>query len=99
MKEEINSMKHNCIWDLVELSKGCKRVGFKWVFKTKHYSHDNLESSKARLVAKRFTQKNDINYKEKFSPVSRKDSFRITTTLVAHYDLELHQMDVKITFF
>ena len=23
MKEEINSMKHNCVWDLVELPKGC----------------------------------------------------------------------------
>ena len=26
MKEEINSMEHNGVWDLVELSKGCKRV-------------------------------------------------------------------------
>ena len=23
MKEEINSMEHNGVWDLVELSKGC----------------------------------------------------------------------------
>ena len=27
-----------------------------------------------------------------------KDSFRIIMELVAHYDLELHQMDVKIVF-
>ena len=33
-----------------------------------------------------------------FSPVSCKDSFRIIMTLVAHYDLELHQMDVKMAF-
>ena len=33
-----------------------------------------------------------------FSPVSCKDSFRIIIALVAHYDLELHQMDVKTTF-
>ena len=33
-----------------------------------------------------------------FSPVSCKDSFRIIIALVAHYDLELHQMDVKMTF-
>ena len=26
-------------------------------------------------------------------PVSKKDSFRIVMTLMAHYDLELHQMD------
>ena len=33
-----------------------------------------------------------------FSPVSCKDSFRIVMVLLAHYDLELHQMDVKTTF-
>jgi hypothetical protein len=30
--------------------------------------------------------------------VSKKDSFRIVMTLIAHYDLELHQMDVKTAF-
>ena len=33
-----------------------------------------------------------------FSPVSCKVSFRIIMALVAHYDLELHQMDVKMAF-
>ena len=33
-----------------------------------------------------------------FSPVSCKDSFRIIMVLLAHYDLELHQMDVKMAF-
>ena len=51
-----------------------------------------------RLVAKGFTQKDDIDYKETFSPVSKKDSFRIIMALVAHYDLELHHMDVKTSF-
>ena len=27
-----------------------------------------------------------------------KDSLRVTMALVAHFDLELHQMDVKMTF-
>ena len=81
MKEEINSMEHNGVWDLVELPKGCKRVGCKWVFKTKHDSHGNLERYKARLVAKRFTQKDEIVYKETFSPISRKNSFKIIMTL------------------
>ena len=30
--------------------------------------------------------------------MSKKDSFRIIMALVAHYDLELHQMDVKTAF-
>ena len=39
MKEELKSMDHIGVWDLVELPKGCKRVGCKWVFKTKHDSN------------------------------------------------------------
>ena len=47
-------------------------------------------------MAKGFTQGEGIDYNEVFSPVSCKDSFRII--LVAHHDLELHQMDVKTAF-
>ena len=49
-------------------------------------------------MAKGFTQKEGIDYKDTFSPVSKKDSLRIIMALVAHFDLELHQMDVKTTF-
>ena len=33
-----------------------------------------------------------------FSPVLCKDSFRIIRVLMAYYDLELHQIDVKTVF-
>ena len=33
-----------------------------------------------------------------FSPISKKDSFRIIMALMAHFDLELYQMDVKTAF-
>jgi hypothetical protein len=49
-------------------------------------------------VAKVFTQREVIDYTETFSPISCKDSLRIIMVLVAHYNLELHQMDVKMTF-
>ncbi|CAD5174224.1 unnamed protein product, partial [Musa acuminata subsp. malaccensis] len=98
MKEELKSMVQNDIWDLVELPNDCKRVGCKWIFKTKRDSMGNIERYKAKLVAKGFSQKEGIDYNETFSPVSKKDSLRIVIALVAHYDLELHQMDVKTAF-
>jgi hypothetical protein len=57
-----------------------------------------VERFKARLVAKGFTQREGIDYNETFSSISYKDYFRIIMALVAHYDLELHQMDVKTAF-
>jgi hypothetical protein len=61
-------------------------------------SKGNIKIFKARLVAKGFTQREGINYTETFFPVSWNDSFRIIMALLAHYDLELHQIDVKTTF-
>jgi hypothetical protein len=49
-------------------------------------------------VAKGFTQREGVDYNETFSPVSCKDSFKIIMALVAYFDLELHQIDVKMAF-
>lgn len=68
------------------------------MYKTKCNSNGNVKRYKARLVAKSFTQKDDVNYKETFSPVSKNDSFRIITALVAYYDLASHQIHVKFVF-
>ena len=57
-----------------------------------------MERYKTCLVAKGFTQKESIDYKETFSLVSLKDSFTTIMTLVAHFDLELYQMYVKTSF-
>ncbi|WVZ64586.1 hypothetical protein U9M48_014081 [Paspalum notatum var. saurae] len=94
MENEMRSMSTNKVWDLEKIPKGAKTVGCKWVYKTKHDSKGNV----ARLVAKGFTQREGIDYTKTFSPVSSKNSFKIIMALVAHYDLELHQMDVKTAF-
>ncbi|KAK1411312.1 hypothetical protein QVD17_37859 [Tagetes erecta] len=98
MIDELDSMKKNEVWDLVELPEGVKPVGCKWNFKIKLDPNGKLNRFKARLVAKGYAQKEGIDYHGTFSPVSRKDSLRIVMALVAHFDLELHQMDVKTAF-
>ena len=49
-------------------------------------------------MVKGYSQREGIDFKETFSLVSTKDSFRVIMAIVAHFDLELHQMDVKTTF-
>ena len=83
---------------MVELQDSSKPIRCKWVFKTKIDSNDQMETYKAKLVAEGFSQKEGIDYTWTFSLVSTKDSFRIIMVIVVHYNLELHQMDVKTAF-
>jgi Reverse transcriptase (RNA-dependent DNA polymerase) len=53
---------------------------------------------KACLVVKSFTQKECVDYKEIFFSCFFKRLFKDNFTLVAHFDLEFHQMNVKMIF-
>jgi hypothetical protein len=46
MEDEMRSMSSNNVWDLEEISKGTKIVGYKWVYKTKYDSNGNIEKYK-----------------------------------------------------
>ena len=83
---------------MVDLPKGCKLIGCKWVFKTKRDSKGQVERYNVRLVAKDYSQTEGIDYRGTFSPVSTKDSFQAIMVIVAHFDLELYQMVVRTTF-
>jgi hypothetical protein len=75
-EDELSSMSSNDVWNLVEIPDGAKKkVGCKWVYKTKYDSIWKNERLKARLVAKGFTQREGIHNTEIFSPIPRKDSF------------------------
>ncbi|KAK0586886.1 hypothetical protein LWI29_013918 [Acer saccharum] len=56
MKEEMDSMKSNHVWDLVDLPPGKKAIANKWVLQIKRKADGIIERHKARLVAKGYTQ-------------------------------------------
>ena len=99
MSEEMESLRKNKTWILVDQPKKQKVVGCKWIFKKKE-GIPGVERPrfKARLVAKGFTQVEGIDYNEIFSPVVKHCSIRIILGLVNQYDLELEQLDVKTAF-
>ena len=47
MKDEMESMSSNGVWDLEQIPKGAKIVGYKWVYKIKYDSRGNTERFKA----------------------------------------------------
>ena len=62
MKSELDSMYSNQIWDLVKAPNGIKPIGCKWVYKRKRWIDGKVKTFKVRLVAKGYTQKEDIDY-------------------------------------
>ena len=59
---EIKSIEKNKTWTLTKLPAGAKRIGVKWVYKTKLNYHGEIDNHKARLVAKGYFQKHGIDY-------------------------------------
>ena len=89
MKSEMKPMKINDVWTLVDLPKGIKFIGCKWIFKRKRGADGNVETCKARPVAKRYRQCYDIDYDETFSPMVILKSIRIMLAIAAHLDYEI----------
>ena len=98
MRDEMDSMAKNQVWELVDLPPGRKTIGNKWVFKIKRKADGLIDKYKACLVAKGYTQREVIDYEETFSPVVRFVFIHLILAIIAHLDLELFQMDVKTAF-
>ncbi|GKE09883.1 retrotransposon protein, putative, ty1-copia subclass, partial [Tanacetum coccineum] len=98
MNVEMQPMKDNQVWCLVDLPPNYKTVGNKWIFKKKTDMDDIVHTYKARLVAKGFTQTFGVVYEETFSSIADIRSIRILIAIAAFYDYEIWQMDVKTAF-
>ena len=98
MEEEMNSIRDNKTWSLVELPRGHRAIGLKWVYKVKRDENGNIAKYKACLVAKGYVQHLGIDFEEVFAPVARLESVRLLLTIAAHYDWGVHHMDVKSAF-
>jgi hypothetical protein len=56
------------------------------------------QGTRLRLVAKDYSQVEDLNINETFAHVARLESIRILHAYVTHHDFKLYQMGVKSTF-
>jgi hypothetical protein len=73
-------------------------VGIKWVFRNKQDENEVVTRNKIRLVAKDYSQVENLDFDETFAPVARLESIRMLLTYATHHGFKLYQMDVKSTF-
>ena len=62
LDSEMGAIEKNDTWFLTDLPAGAKRIGVKWVYKTKLDENGKVDKYKARLVAKGYTQQHGVDY-------------------------------------
>lgn len=97
MKEEMDSLKDNEIFELTTLPEGRTTVGGKWVYALKEYTEKG-NVFRARYVAKGYNQTEGIDYNETFAPTANICSVRALMQIAVQNDLIVHQMDVKTAY-
>ena len=97
-EDEIKSIVKNKTWELVDLPRGAKAIGLKWIFKIKRNSDGSINKFKARLVAKGYIQRHGVDFEEVFAPVARMETVRLLIALAASRGWEVHHLDVKTAF-
>ncbi|GJW32712.1 putative ribonuclease H-like domain-containing protein [Tanacetum coccineum] len=98
MQEELLQFKLQNVWVLVDLPKGHRAIGTKWVYRNKKDERGIVVRNKARLVAQGHTQEEGIDYDEVFAPVARIEAIRIFLAYASFMGFTVYQMDVKSAF-
>ncbi|KAK6791475.1 hypothetical protein RDI58_010556 [Solanum bulbocastanum] len=98
MAEELTALYQTHTWDLVTLPPGKHTIGCRWVYKIKTKSDGSVERYKARLMAKRYSQKYGMDYEETFAPVAKMITIRIIIVVAFVRQWKIFQMDVKNAF-
>ncbi|GJU72196.1 putative ribonuclease H-like domain-containing protein [Tanacetum coccineum] len=98
LQEVLLRFKLQKVWILVDLPKGKRAIGTKWIFRNKKDKRGIVTRNKARLVAQGYTQEEGIDYDEFFAPVARIEAIRLFLAYASFMGFMVYQMDVKSDF-
>nr|KYP45257.1 Retrovirus-related Pol polyprotein from transposon TNT 1-94 [Cajanus cajan] len=93
INDEIDSLKVNKTWFLIYLPPGCKSIGCK-----KLRMDGSIDKFKAKLIVIGYIQVEGVDLFDTYSPISKVTTIRVLIALACVFNLEIHQMDVKIAF-
>ena len=97
MNDEMQSLHDNNAYNLTYLPEGKSLIGGRWVYAIK-IGPNNEEIHKCRYVAKGYSQVENIDYNETFSPTARVASIRMLMNITVQNDFVVHQMDAKTAY-
>jgi hypothetical protein len=98
LDSKVSALSHNQTLHLVPLSLDQNLIDCKWVYKIKRKSDGSIDRYKARLVAKVFKQRYDIDYDDTFSPVAKFATIHLVLSIIVSQGWSLHQLDVQNAF-
>lgn len=96
--EELDSLRANETWDVVQQPPNVKVITSKWIFKKKFDKDGNLDRYKARVVARGFMQREGIDFQETYAPVAKLATIRFLLVIGIQFDYCFYHMDVITAF-
>ena len=97
MRKEFDSLAENDTFEWQKAPKNKNIIGCRWFFTIKSKCNGGHES-KARFVAKGYSQIYGKDYRETFAPTTNMVSIRLLLQIAVPYDLIIHHMDVKSAY-
>ncbi|MBW0535198.1 hypothetical protein O181_074913 [Austropuccinia psidii MF-1] len=96
--EELNSMKNEEVFEVVDLKDALKHVPHESILSTKWVFNKKPDCFKARLVARGFRQIHGINYTDTFAPTPTFSSLRLLFSTACMKNWPIRTFDVKVAF-
>lgn len=96
--QEIVALVKNSTWKIIGIPEEAHLVDCKCVYTIKYKSDETIECYKAYLVAKRFSQKYNINYLDTFALIAKMNTIKVILAIAVVKYWQFYQFDIKNDF-